>query len=183
MNRIADLLEPGALEPGWHPRFPGCWEPVWGEAWSLGLCMVKWQWQSRTVNGCPRPYRPFQEKRIGRPSKREEIKLFFSYNCFRNCLTTQLYTAILCCLEFPSQLPIRSDMKRDSGPGNKLYTVEAAHPRELACWRKLCHIWAPRSSWGLHDLVSMQTVSLAPFKGSGHMTGDRGFQPGSLSLL
>lgn len=38
---------------------------------------------------------------------------------FPNCLNTQPHDTTSCCLEFPSQLPIRGAMKRDCNPGNK----------------------------------------------------------------
>lgn len=104
------------------------------------VCEVAWQ--SRTVNGgqaVPDPTGHSENKELtGRPSKREEIKLFFSCNCCHNCLSAQLHAAILCCLEFPSQLRVTSATKGEQVrqlelPPQGTSVLKEAVPPLLSC--------------------------------------------------
>lgn len=117
MNRIADLLGAWGSRAWKTFKIPRMLRASVGRGLEFGAVRGEVAWQSRTVNGgqaVPDPTGHSENKELTvQPSKREEIKLFFSYNCFHNCLSAQLHT-ILCCLEFPSQLRIRSAMK-----GNK----------------------------------------------------------------
>lgn len=128
MNRIADLLGAWGSKAWKTSKIPGMLRASVGRGLEFGAERGEVAWQSRTVNGgqaVPDPTGHSENKELtGQPSKREEINLFFSCNCFHNCLGAQLHTAILCCLEFPSQLRIRSAMKREQVRQLKLPTPE-----------------------------------------------------------